>query len=232
MIDLDGTLLPFVQDDFIKIYFGELCKKLAPFGYTDPQKVIADIWAGTKQMVMNNGSRLNSEAFWEEFRARNPGKTDVKSVCDEFYTNEFDKARACLRFERDCKGMIDRLKSAGYEVVLSTNPIFPLCGVETRLRWVNLSLGDFALVTHYDNSTFSKPNPKYFEEILRKIGRKPEECIVVGNSAAEDAAPAKKIGADVFLVTEFLENPENADISGFASGTLEQAEEYLLGKKA
>ena len=231
LIDLDGTLLPFVQDDFVKIYFGELCKKLSPFGYTEPQKVVADIWAGTKKMVMNDGSRLNCEAFWEEFRARNPEKADVKHVCDEFYTNEFDRARVCLKESRDLKGMIERLKNAGYEVVLSTNPIFPPCGVETRLKWVNLTAEDFAFVTHYDNSKFCKPNPKYFEEILGKIGRKPEECIVVGNSVAEDIAPAKKLGIDAFLVTDFLENPENADISDIPNGTLEEAEKYLLGRK-
>jgi FMN phosphatase YigB (HAD superfamily) len=29
LFDLDGTLLPFEQEDFIKIYFAELCKRLA-----------------------------------------------------------------------------------------------------------------------------------------------------------------------------------------------------------
>lgn len=230
LFDLDGTLLPFVQDDFVNIYFRELCGKLAPFGYTDPQKVVADVWAGTKKMILNDGSKLNENAFWDEFRLRNSEKPDVKNICDEFYTNEFDRARACLKLERDCKVMIERLKNAGYEVVLSTNPIFPQCAVETRLKWVNLSLGDFKFVTHYSNSTYCKPNPKYFEEILKVIGRKPEECVVVGNSAAEDAVPAKKLGIDVFLATEFLENPENMDISGFERGTLEEAESYLLGK--
>ena len=33
LFDLDGTLLPFEQEDFIKIYFAELCKRLAPMGY-------------------------------------------------------------------------------------------------------------------------------------------------------------------------------------------------------
>ena len=32
LFDLDGTLLPFKQDDFVKIYFSELCRKLAPMG--------------------------------------------------------------------------------------------------------------------------------------------------------------------------------------------------------
>lgn len=228
LFDLDGTLLPFYQDDFVKIYFSELCKKLAPYGYTDPQKVVADIWAGTKKMIINDGLRLNSEAFWEEFRARNSEKTDVKHVCDEFYTNEFDRARACLKEKRDLKNMIERLKNAGFELVLATNPVFPPEAVETRLKWVNLSADDFSYFTHYDNSTFSKPNPNFFAQILEKTGKTPGECIVVGNSATEDAVPAKALGLDIFLVTDYLENAENIDVSEYPQGTLAEAENYIL----
>ena len=74
LFDLDGTLLPFEQDDFVKIYFSELCRKLAPMGY-EPQHTVKSVWGGTKAMVMNDGSRLNSEAFWETFNAMNPGRT-------------------------------------------------------------------------------------------------------------------------------------------------------------
>ena len=51
LFDLDGTLLPFEQDDFVKIYFSELCRKLAPMGY-EPQHTVKSVWGGTKAMVM------------------------------------------------------------------------------------------------------------------------------------------------------------------------------------
>lgn len=225
MFDLDGTLLPFVQDEFIKYYFGGLCKKLAPYGY-DPDGVIKNVWKGTGAMIKNDGSRPNSEAFWETFRAAFPDKPDVRSYCDEFYTVEFDDVKACLKYAPDHKPMIERLRSAGAEIVLATNPIFPECAVATRLAWVGLSPSDFVSVTHYDNSTFCKPNPKYFEELLRKLGRQPSECVMIGNSVGEDILPTKSIGIESFLVTEFIENPENADISGFNSGTIEEAEKF------
>ena len=93
LFDMDGTLVPFVNDDFIKLYFKGLTKKLAPLGY-EPKKTIDDIWAGTAMMIKNDGSRLNSEVFWETFRARNPEKSDAKPFCDDFYENEFDEAKA------------------------------------------------------------------------------------------------------------------------------------------
>ena len=58
LFDLDGTLLPFEQEDFIKIYFSELCKKLAPMGY-QPESTVKSVWGGTKAMIMNDGSRLS-----------------------------------------------------------------------------------------------------------------------------------------------------------------------------
>ena len=36
LFDLDGTLLPMDQDNFVKAYFKNLAIKLAPHGY-DPQ---------------------------------------------------------------------------------------------------------------------------------------------------------------------------------------------------
>ena len=43
LFDLDGTLLPMDQDEFVKTYFGLLAKKLAPHGY-DPKKLVDGIW--------------------------------------------------------------------------------------------------------------------------------------------------------------------------------------------
>lgn len=227
MFDLDGTLLPFVQDEFVKLYFGGLCKKLAPYGY-DPDSVVKYVWKGTKAMAENDGSRPNSEAFWELFRAAFPDKPDAREFCNDFYTKEFDAVKACMKYVPNHKPMIERLKSAGLDTVLATNPLFPECAVATRLNWVGLSESDFSYITNYDNSTFCKPNPKYFTELLEKLGRKPEGCFMVGNSVPEDIIPTNGLGIKNFLLSEFAENPNGEDISQYRSGTIEQAVEYIL----
>lgn len=226
LFDLDGTLLPFEQEDFINIYFKELCKRLARLGY-DPQHTVKSVWAGTKSMIENDGSRINSDAFWETFNAMNPGLPDARGECDAFYNQEFDKAKACLKYTPDRKQLIDRLKQAGLKVVLATNPMFPLDGVITRMKWVNLSPDDFQLITYYDNSTYCKPNPAYFTEILGKIGEPAENCVMIGNSVSEDMS-AEKLGMKVFLANEFVENPENADYSRYPQGNLDEAVEFVL----
>lgn len=227
MFDLDGTLLPFEQEDFIKIYFSELCKKLAPLGY-EPEHTIKSVWAGTGMMVQNDGSRLNSEAFWEMFNRLNEGKPDAKPCCDAFYTNEFDKAKVCLKYIPNHRPMIEKLKAAGLRLVLATNPIFPAEGVYTRMAWVGLKPEDFELITHYDNSSYCKPNPAYFTDILARLGEKPENCLMAGNNLYEDMRCAEKAGLNCFLVNEFLENPKGDDPAAFKSGSAAEAAEYAL----
>lgn len=226
MFDLDSTLLPFTQDDFINCYFGELCKKLAPYGY-EPKATVKAVWAGTKAMVLNDGSRSNMEAFWEVFNSLNEGKPDVKALCDAFYTQEFDRAKAALKRTVNHRAMIERLKAAGLRVVLATNPLFPLDGVRTRLSWVGLTDGDFELVTHYENCRYSKPNPNYYRDIMERLGVSAQECVMVGNSLTDDMS-AEQLGITTFLVPEFAENPNNEDISRFNQGTLEDAERFIL----
>ena len=64
--DLDGTLLPLDEDEFIKAYFGLLCKKFVPLGY-DKDELIAGIWQGTKLMMTNDGKKTNEQVFWDYF---------------------------------------------------------------------------------------------------------------------------------------------------------------------
>ncbi len=226
MFDMDGTLIPFIQEEFVKVYFGELCKKLAPFGY-EPEHTVKSVWAGTRAMVVNDGSCPNSKCFWDTFNSMNEGMPDAKPLCDEFYTNEFRKAESVVKYKADRKPLIDKLRKTGVKLALATNPMFPESGMLTRLGWVGLSAEDFDHITHYDNSTYCKPNPAYFLEIAEKLGVKPEQCLMIGNNVNDDMSAAK-VGFKVFLVPEWLENPNNEDYSAFPRGTLEDAAEYAL----
>ena len=65
LFDLDGTLLPMVQDEFVRFYMPLLAKSYMEQGVSiDPKKFIGSVWAGYEAMVKNDGSRTNREAFW------------------------------------------------------------------------------------------------------------------------------------------------------------------------
>lgn len=214
LFDLDGTLLPMDTDAFTKAYFRELTKKAAEHGYTDSKALIAAVWAGTKAMVQNDGRVSNFQRFWSVFAGQLGEKAlELKPCFDSFYAQEFHRVKSDVGENPLAKPLVEGLKAKGYDVILATNPIFPLVGQATRLSWVGLKPENFSLVTSYENSSFCKPNPAYFGEILKKTGKRPEECLMVGNDADEDLAAAQA-GLEVYLVTDCLINKSGRDLSG------------------
>ncbi|MBQ4628259.1 MAG: HAD family hydrolase [Clostridia bacterium] len=226
LFDLDGTLLPMDQDEFVRSYFKLLAKKVAPLGY-DPASLIDNIWAGTAAMVKNDGSRKNEEAFWAQFAKFYGDKVyDDIPVFDKFYSEEFNLAKDVCGFAPNAKKIVDGLCERGFEVVLATNPIFPPVATLSRISWAGLSAESFSLITNYSNSSYCKPNPKYYEEILSKIGKAPEECLMVGNDVEEDMV-AQSLGMKVFLLTDCIINKKDRDISVYPHGGFDDLAEYL-----
>ena len=226
LFDLDGTLLPMDQDRFTYTYFKELAVKLAPLGF-DPKALAGNIWAGVAAMVKNDGSVPNEEAFWQEF-SHIYGETVRKHipVFEEFYANEFQKAQSVCGFSPESKKIVEKIKKAGCKVVLATNPIFPAIATQSRIRWAGLEPEDFLLYTTYENSSFCKPNPKYYEEIVTRLGLDPKTCLMVGNDVTEDGA-AKALGMDVFFLTDCLINKEGKDIDREPHGSFDELEAFL-----
>ena len=229
MFDLDGTLLPMDQDEFVSAYFGLLVKKMAPFGYEKDQ-LIAAVWKGTAAMVKNDSSCFNEARFWEAF-AGVYGEERVadKPVFDDFYAHEFDGARAVCPANPDAARLVRALKANGVRVVMATNPFFPLHAQKRRMDWAGLDPDDFDYITSYENSCYCKPNPMYFTELTEKLGVSPDECLMVGNDAAEDLA-ALRAGLPVFLLTDCLINKEGRDLADVPHGGFPELFSWL--KKA
>lgn len=226
LFDLDGTLLPMDQELFVKTYFKLLVGKLMPLGY-EKESLIQTIMAGVEAMVKNDGSTTNEKVFWKVFEER-LGTEALKHrpLIDEFYQTDFNQASfTCPRNEK-VAGYIEQVKNMGFRLVLATNPIFPRAATQNRIRWAGLKPEDFELYTTYENSSFCKPNPKYYEEILDKIGCSPKECLMVGNDVTEDMV-AETLGMEVFLHKDCLINQEEKDISKYPQGGFAEFMDYL-----
>lgn len=226
LFDLDGTLLPMDQDLFVKTYFKLLAVKLAPYGY-DPKQLIDAIWGGTAAMVKNNGSCSNEDAFWTFFTGIF-GKQALEHlpVFEDFYANEFQGAQAVCSQIPQAAEAINLVKEKGFRVALATNPIFPAIATRSRIRWAGLTPEDFELYTTYENSRFCKPNPAYYQDILAQMDLRPEECLMVGNDVTEDMI-ARKLGMQVFLLTDCMINKNNEDISAYPHGGFPELLEYI-----
>lgn len=226
LFDLDGTLLPMDQDVFVKAYFKGVAEKLAPFGY-DPKELIDTIWSGTMEMIKNDGSITNEEAFWKCFSLKYGEKAlaDI-SLFEKFYEENFDDVKEVCGYNCAAAQVVNKLKSAGVRVVLATNPIFPSIATEKRIRWAGLNPEDFELFTTYENSKYCKPNLCYYKEILNQLNVEPEECLMVGNDVGDDMV-AEKIGIKTFLLTDCLINKTDKDISNYNNGNFHKLLEFV-----
>ena len=226
LFDLDGTLLPMDQNTFVKAYFGLLAKKLAPRGY-EPEKLIDAIWKGTAAMVKNTGDRPNEHLFWIKFIEifGEKAKEDYP-LFEEYYEKDFDKVQDACGYTPQASQTITRLKEMGYRIALATNPIFPAIATQKRIRWAGMTPEDFELYTTYENSSFCKPNPKYYLSITEKLGVFPEECLMVGNDVTEDMV-AQTLGMKVFLLSDCIINKENKDISAYPNGSFSELMAYI-----
>lgn len=217
LFDLDGTLLPMDQDEFVKAYLKLLCKKTAHLGY-EPQTLIDAIWKGTAAMIGNDGSVNNETVFWQVFTKIFGEKALLdKSLFDEFYRTDFNEAKKVCGFAHDAKKVINAVKNKGYRVILATNPIFPAVATKARINWAGLSEDEFEWITTYENTSSSKPNPRYYAELTEYLGLIPEDCMMIGNNVTEDMVAAT-LGMKVFLLTDCLINQENKDISQYPHG--------------
>lgn len=226
LFDLDGTLLPMDQEEFVKAYFGRLAKKLAPYGY-ESKKLIDSIWAGTAAMVNNNGMQSNEEAFWETFsKAYGANVRHDIALFDDYYRNEFNTVKDVCGFHPQAAETVRKLKEKGFRIALATNPLFPRIATENRIRWAGLEPEEFELYTTYENSRYCKPNIKYYMDIVEQLQVKPEECFMVGNDVTEDMI-VQEIGMKVFLLTDCLINKEQKDIDRYPNGDFLRLLEYI-----
>lgn len=217
LFDLDGTLLPMDQEKFTQGYFKCLAIKLLAYGY-DQEKLINGIWLGTGAMIKNDGKQTNEEAFWQTFvQVMGQKVLADKPIFEEFYRNEFQQTKDFCGYNPDGLEAVRKMKDMGYRVALATNPIFPAIATQSRIRWAGLVPEDFDLYTTYENSSFCKPNPQYYQLLADRLGVKAQECIMVGNDVLEDGAAAQ-VGMAVFLIKDCLINKDNQDISHIPQG--------------
>jgi FMN phosphatase YigB (HAD superfamily) len=179
-------------------------------------------------MVKNDGSCTNEEAFWKVFTDAFGAKSlEDKPFIDEFYKDEFNQIQKVCGFSAQAKEIVELVKDMGKFPVLATNPLFPHTATENRMRWAGLEPEMFEAYTTYEDCHFCKPNPKYYLELLDKLGLKPEECIMVGNDFSEDILPTESIGMQGFLLTDCLINKNDRDISKYSHGNFEELKNYL-----
>ncbi len=226
LFDLDGTLLKMDQDLFMKLYFSEFTKKMMEIGI-DPKVMMAGMNAGVVAMIQNDGTISNEDRFWEVFnKTTGLEKETIKETADVFYKDYFKVAKQACAENIGGTKLIALLKEKGYKLICATNPMFPHPATHQRIEWAGLNVSDFDYITTYENSSYCKPNPKYYTEILEKHNLSADEVIMVGNDEREDGnACLAKI--DVVFVTDELVKREDVNHTPIFKGTIEEVYHYF-----
>lgn len=203
LFDLDGTLLDIDMDIFLPRYFQILTRRFSDV--IAPEKFVKHLLHSTRLMITNKDKhKTNEEVFMEEFIPRiGLPREELQSILTDIYTNDFGHLGKYTRREPLARTIINLSYKKGLELIIATNPVFPRLAIEHRLRWAGIDAFPFRLVTTYENMHFCKPHREYYEEILSLVGRKPEECLMIGNDTIEDLAAAQA-GIKTFLVKDHL----------------------------
>ncbi len=230
--DLDGTLLPMDIDLFMSSYFKRIAAYAAAHGL-DPELFVTAVRGGVRAMAMSDDERLNSEVFWEEFariygdtphgdtpHGDTPSIDDIRAIANAFYEEDFGHIGDGIQPNPAAARAINVLREKGYPLVLATMPMFPLRAVKHRLEWAGIDPDNFARITHYENSRTTKPRQTYYAENLAAMGLKGEDVLMVGNNTMEDLS-FMDLGADAWLVTDWLLDPVHFDIESVKHGSME-----------
>lgn len=222
LFDLDGTLLPMVQEEFVRFYMPLLAKAYISRGIKiEPKSFISSVWEGYEAMVKNDGTRTNREAFWEHMEGRLPLTPErSEEIALDFYEKDFNEAKCATRPDAVSDQIVKAAKEKGLEVYLATNPVFPRCATMNRIRWAGLDAGDFKDITTYETCSFCKPSLEYYRKILEKFSLDPSQCLMVGNDVEEDLA-VRRLGVRTYLVTDTMENRKGLPFESEYTGSLQ-----------
>lgn len=202
LLDLDGTLLENDMDTFVPAYLRALASFAAPL--VAPDRLIPVLLAATGAMNRNDGTGpTNQEAFAAAFYpALGRERSELEPVFARFYAERFAELRPLTRPAPGARELVELAFARRLQVVVATNPLFPATAIEQRLAWAGVGADrhPYALVTTYETMHATKDHSAYYEEILGRLGRRPDECLMAGDDWDWDIAPALHLGLAAYWV--------------------------------
>jgi FMN phosphatase YigB (HAD superfamily) len=215
LFDLDGTLLDVHMPVFLEAYFPLLAPRFG--AESDVPSFKKNLLDAVRLMLQNKrGDRPLDRIFLESFAAaRGMTPEGVRTKFDDFHRRDFDRLRPLTRPFPEARPLLEKALSLGYELAIATNPVFMAEPIEARIRWAGLEGIPWSFVSSAGNMHFCKPHPEYYTEVLDHLGRRPEECVMIGNDPAKDL-PAHRVGITTYYLPypEEHRRPETADHTG------------------
>ena len=197
LFDLDGTIIDISKKAEILFYVRAFQRFK---NYFNPISFYFSFWKSMRHIRANNTERSNYDLFIEkmaQFGRTTPQVID--SLASEMVEKDFPSLGDFFKPVLGAREAIVLANELGYGLVLATNPVFPRKTVLYRMEWAGLMPDDFLFITSSEDMNRCKPSVEFYERLLTRLDRKPEQCLMIGNNPADDL-PAHDIGIRTFLV--------------------------------
>jgi FMN phosphatase YigB (HAD superfamily) len=211
LFDLDNTLLSNGMDTFLPVYFQQLSNHVADL--IDKNHFTKTIFENIQKANDNKRPDISLENVFEcSFYSQLGIQEEViRPRFESFYLNVFPELKSLTSPRPEAVALIDECFNRGYQVLIATNPLFPIAAVEQRLEWAGIPVSKypFAKVASFETFHFAKPNPAFFAEIMAQIGWPEGPVVVIGDDPVNDITPSKQLGFSSFHIMEQPVAPTN-----------------------
>jgi FMN phosphatase YigB (HAD superfamily) len=208
LFDMDSTLNTIDEIAFSQKYFQLLHENyFSEFDLLFFSESLTEI---TRNVMLSKSSKeLTVNTFMKEMSKS--FKKPAKNIYEKFksyYANEYSSLKKYVKPAKDAKKSVKLCIEKGYTVVIATTPIFTEHAILQRLSWSGVAGFNYKLITHAENMHFSKPREEYYLEIQKKIKKKSNECIMIGNEFLADIVAPTKLGMKTFYCTKNNKNDD------------------------
>lgn len=197
LFDLDGTIIEMRRRAQIAFYL----KAFRRFqDYFNPLTFYISFWKSVRHVRANTSECLNYDVFVEKMA--HFGRTTpqvIDALVSDLIEKDFRSLGPFFTPVQGAREAVLHARKLGYGLALVTNPVVPRNSVLYRIEWAGLDPDAFLFITSSQNMNRCKPGIQFYERLLQRLNLKPEQCLMIGNSPAEDL-PAHDTGIRTFLV--------------------------------
>ena len=197
--------------------------------YAKNKKKITTVLLDAGGVILDESEHeeVHAEIAVEILSTINPGYSvdsyylDIKEAVDSFCPSTYQYV--LYKYLRNNQSLFDKVYRLYLETWQQRRPPLKLnVGIEREVRLISPSfklgiagqygreilkllkeasiLDCFSYHSTQDDFTITKPDPRYYEEIIKAFGVDPRECIMVGDRIDKDIIPAKQLGMRTVLV--------------------------------
>lgn len=201
LIDLDGTLLGTHTVRLNLAFTYHFIQSLR--AHQIPAIKAAKILHQLKLSMREIGHQNNGVVNWVKavnFFSQLSGKSlkDSEHILTSTALMCFQKSKSTLFAKPDALEFIAWAKNH-YQLILATNPLWPLEVVLYRLGIAEISPDHFSFITHAENMSASKPHVEYYRELQAMRELEASTCLMIGNDHKKDG-PASELGIEVWII--------------------------------